>query len=348
MAIFSEDNVVAIHALSRDHMTNRNRNFLHIAALLSWSVALLFPLRLSAEELASPSEQLPQTDVMNVLDKPRDYLSDKFVGLVSDVDRFFGDERHYQEANDSVFQLDLTHISGYGGNNNFVLSGRAKLHLPVTEQRFHLLLETDPDKNVAEGQSPTPPITQTTTTQSIAAALRFAKAEKDRWQFSTDAGLKFHGINASPFARTRASLSVPMDQWRGYVAQSLFWFDTTGIGENTHLDLDRSISGSLLFRASSNATWLKNMENFDLRQDLSLFQTLDERTALLYQASAVGVSKPYPQATDYILLLLYRYRLHHDWTFFELSPQLHFPKEKNFQSSPALTMRLEILFDESK
>jgi hypothetical protein len=34
--------------------------------------------------------------------------------------------------------------------------------------------------------------------------------------------------------------------------------------------------------------------------------------------------------------------------FLEVSPQLHFPKEQNYRRSPMLSMRLEMLFDETK
>jgi len=60
------------------------------------------------------------------------------------------------------------------------------------------------------------------------------------------------------------------------------------VGETTQLDLERVFSPQLLFRASSNATWLRNKHNFDLRQDLSVYHTLNDRTALLYQLSAIG------------------------------------------------------------
>jgi hypothetical protein len=43
----------------------------------------------------------------------------------------------------------------------------------------------------------------------------------------------------------------------------------------------------------------------------------------------------------------YRYRLHRDWLFFELDPQLHFPADRQFHTNPALVMRLEMLFDET-
>jgi hypothetical protein len=79
-----------------------------------------------------------------------------------------------------------------------------------------------------------------------------------------------------------------------------------------------------------------------------VYQTLNERTALLYQASAIGVSNPQVELTEYVAQILYRYRLHRQWMFFELNPQLIFPKVNNFRSSFALTMRLEMLFDGSR
>ena len=90
----------------------------------------------------------PVTDkVMGVLDTPRDYLSGKLVGFVGGIDRFFGDDRNYQETNDSVFQLDTTRVMGYGGERKFVVSGSANVHLPIAEKKLHLLLESNPDKN---------------------------------------------------------------------------------------------------------------------------------------------------------------------------------------------------------
>jgi hypothetical protein len=128
-------------------------------------------------------------------------------------------------------------------------------------------------------------------------------------------------------------------------AQSVYWFNTIGAGETTQIDFEHVLSEPVLFRATSNATWLNDKQNFDLRQDLSFYHTLNERTALLYQLSAIGVSNPQVQLTEYVASVFYRYRLHRKWVFFELSPQFIFPKVNNFNGSFALTMRLEMLFD---
>jgi len=312
-------------------------------------IALAFPQGLLAAEQTDQAAKPPS--FLAKLDAPRDYVSERIVSFATDMDRFFGDERNFQEANKSVLQIDLTKVAGYNGRRNIVLSGKAKLHLPSTEKRLHLLLETDSEKNITGDTTQGQPVVLDKVTApeklSLAARIEKQQEEEARWHLSADAGIQVRRP-LEPFVRTRGSYSIPFETWRMKVAESVFWFNTIGLGETTQLDLEHLISAPMMFRASSNATWLHDKQNFDLRQDLSIYQTLNERSALLYQASAIGVSNPQVQVSEYVVLMLYRYRLHRDWIFFELSPQLHFPKTDNFKSNPSLSMRLEMLFDKSR
>lgn len=293
--------------------------------------------------------QTSKSDSFDSMESSRDYLSGKITGFASYIDQFFGGDRHYQESNDTVVQLDLSKLNGYGSDHKLDFSARANLRLPVTEGRLHLLIETDPEKNI--NAQPTPGSTvikdNVVVPKSVAVAARYATAEENIWHFNTDIGIKFP-IPPKPFVRSRASYAVPLGNWRLNADQTVYWFNTLGAGETSQLDLDRIISPPLLFRSSSIVTWLNDKQNFDMRQDLSVYHTLNDRTALLYQASAFGISNPQYQMTDFVVLVLYRYRMHQQWLFFDLSPQLHFPRNRQYHYSPALSMRLEILFDDSR
>lgn len=308
-------------------------------------IAVLLPLKSFGSE--QPAPQTQQSDVLDSIDAPRDYLSAQIASFANYIDRFFGGDRHYQESNQSVVQLDLTRATGYGADRKYDLSARVNLRLPATEGRLHLLLESDPEQTTAQStQSSTLLNQQPANTGSYGLAARYVKELKEVWHFNFDWGIKFP-IPPTPFVRARGSYAVPLsDVWRMNIAESVYWFDTIGLGETTQLDFERLLSKPVLFRATSTVIWLEKKRNFDLRQDLSIYQTVSERTALLYQASAVGVSNPQYELTEYVLSFLYRYRLHRDWMYFEYSPQLHFPKTENFRASPSLSLRLEILFDE--
>ena len=335
-------------------MVTFGQKFVKLSGLPSTLVlvtTLLFPLPLLGAE--QPAEQAQPPNIFDSIDTPRDYLSGKIVSFATDIDRFFGNDRNYQESNKSVVQLGLARATGYGGDRKLVLSARANLNLPSTEKKLHLLIESNPDQNITGEPAPnqnTAINNQVSGPQSYGLALRYEKVKEElkALHISADAGLKFQGININPFMRARSSYSIPFETWRLKAAESVYWFNTIGAGETTQVDLEHFLSEPVLFRATSNATWLNNKQNFDLRQDLSVYQTLDERTALLYQVSAIGVSNPQVELTEYVAQILYRYRLHREWIFFELNPQVIFPKVNNFNSSFALTMRLEMLFDQSR
>jgi len=321
--------------------------YLKRPAFLLLAAALIIPFKAAAEEQTVPPEK--KSLLASYIDAPRDYVAGKFAGFASDMDRFFGDDRNYQESNESVLQLDLSKVAGYGGQRNAVLSGRAKWNLPSTEKRLHLMLETDPEQNITRDTTSDPKINpdQVEAAGKLALAARFEREQKARWHFSTDAGIQLRAP-LEPFARIRGSYALPMEKWRMKVAETFFWFNTIGAGETTQVDFERPLSESSLLRISSNATWLHDKQNFDLRQDASIYQTLSERSALLYQASATGVTNPQGQLNEYVVQMLYRYRLHRHWMFFEISPQIHFPRDLNFRSNPTLSMRLEMLFDNSR
>ncbi len=312
------------------------------------------PAPLTPQPVLLTPQTAPQTsksDRFDSMEGSRDYLSGKITNFASYVDRFFGGDRHYQESNQTVVQLDLSKLNGHGSDHQFDFAARVNLRLPVTEGRLHLLLETDPERNIiteptsATGNSAVPG--QVAVPKSVALAARYATPEENAWHLNTDFGIKFP-IPPKPFVRSRGNYSTPLGDWRLKAEESVYWFNTLGAGETTQLDFERIISPPLLFRATSIAIWLNDKQNFDMRQDLSVFHTINDRTALLYQASAIGVSTPQHQMTDFVVQALYRYRMHQEWLFFEVSPQLHFPRDRQYHYSPALNLRLEVLFDDSR
>jgi hypothetical protein len=296
------------------------------------------------ETVAAPVEQEnPVVEIFEPMDEPRDYLSEKVVVFAKSIDEFFGDERYFQEHNKSVVQLNLTETLAAGGSKTFAFEGQAKIDLPSAEKRFHFVFEANPEKKAtAEIKKD-----QTETTKESAkpdqysASLRYEQ-EQERWHFSSDAGAKFH-FPLDPFVRARGSYEIPVWAWRLKTAETLFWFSSIGLGETTQVDMEYVISPPVLFRATSTATCYESPQLCDLRQDFSVFHTISERAAMLYQASTIGVNKPVMQETEHILLARYRYRLHKKWVFLEVSPQLHFPRTDEFKMNSLLLFRLEML-----
>lgn len=266
------------------------------------------------------------------------------------MDHFFGGNRHYQEANQSVFRLDLFRIVGYGSNQKFDLSGKLNLRLPGTEGRLRLWLETDPEDDIHDDATKDTHTLQNkpSAIRSTGLGVRYATPEEYAWRFSADAGLKLPINHLDPYTRVKGEYSTPLGDWRMKAAESVYWFNTLGVGETTQVDFDKVLSSSRLFRSSSNVTWLRDQLNYNIVQSFSIYHTVNDRSAVIYQTGASWITNPSFQATDHVALVFYRYRMHQKWLFLEMSPQLHFPHDKDYKLSPAFSIRLEALFEEPK
>lgn len=293
------------------------------------------------------AEKIPdeKSRIFSIIDAPRDFVSEKVISYTKNIDQFFGDQRNYQEANSSVIQLDFNETLAQRLTPNFLFEGKAKLDFPAAQRRFQLTLESNPEQKTAGEITRNQPaaVQEIAKPVQYAATIRYEQSEESRWHFSSDAGAKFQ-FPLDFFTRARGSYSIPLGDWRMKIAETLFWFRTIGLGATTQLDMEYLISPPVLFRATSNAACLDAPRNCNLRQDLTIFHTLSSRAAMLYQASVAGVSEPNLEETAYILLMRYRYRLHKNWVFYEITPQLNFPRNDDFRMNASLLLRLEMLF----
>lgn len=292
-----------------------------------------------------PAEAAPEPTMLESLDTPRDELSQEILEFSTKIDHFFGDPRYYQESNNSVIQIFLNQSIEESGNLKTWIDGQAKIDLPSAEKRFHLVLETDPEKkagNETKQDQVTPPKDQKTPT-NYAASLRYEKAQEGLWHFSADSGANVQ-FPLDPFVRTRGSYELPLEDWKLKLADTVFWFSTLGLGNSTQFDMEHVLSKDLLFRATTSGTCFESPQLCNLRQDLSFYHTVDERSALLYQMSVLGDDNPKLRDTNYILLMRYRYKMHREWMYFEVTPQIFFPRTDNFHLNASLLLRLEMLF----
>jgi hypothetical protein len=302
----------------------------------------------SAPPAAAPEvqtqEREPIVEVLTSIDRSRDFISDKIITYSKNLDRFFGDERYFQEHNKSVVQLDLSETLGQAGIQNFGFAGKVKIDLPAVSKRLKFVLESNPEQKSANEVSKDQLVipVKEIVPANFAASLRFEHQQEDVWSFSSDAGVKIQAP-LDPFTRARGSYTISIGQWRLKFAETIFWFNTLGLGATSQLDLERILNPYLLFRATSTTTCYKDPRLCDIRQDLSVFHTLSERAAWIYQASVVATNQPKLQETTYVALARFRYRLHKNWVYFELTPQMSFPREDDFRRNAQLLMRLELL-----
>ncbi len=281
----------------------------------------------------------PRIQLLAPLDKTRDAVSSGVTYFANWLDNFFGDDRIFEESQNSHLKLNLIEINEEGHEPRFEASLQGKLTLPNTQKRLKVLFESDPGEDV----SPDDTIIEAVENQQQSLGLRYIQFTSDWLRAHTDIGVRFRS-GFDTFARFRLRGLFDLGQWQLRAAETLFWRDSTGPGATTRVDIERRFAEDTLFRASSRASWLDKTRQFDMSQNFFLIHTINKHRAVIYQAGLTGVSEPKTHTTGYILSVRMRQQIHRDWLFFEINPKVIYPQAENFHSRHSLTFKLEVVF----
>ena len=281
------------------------------------------------------------------LDKPRDYLSERFVSLSARVDRFFAEDRVFQESRTSYLRFYGDLVFKKSGSSDFNPQLQAKVVLPALEKRLHILLESNSD---ITGEVPTASVPTQSGTPHVnvpndfRAAVQVQVTDSPHWNINTDAGLRFHGLTLPPFARLRISRVQSVRQWQFRLTEALYWYEQSGMGESTQYDVDYRFNDHYLGRSRTQAIWSDHDQRFDFEQSFSLYHPIDQSHALSYGVSVYGASQPNSHVTDYAVSATWRTRIHREWLFFDVQPGLSWPETDSFHITPTILLRVEAVF----
>lgn len=285
------------------------------------------------------AEDLPSISYLDGLNGTHAYISRQIQDFADKLDTFFSNDRAFEELQGSRINLNLLQTNIDHKKPGYRAELRAKLVFPKTQKKLKLLIETQ-DEDQETQQTILPSALQT---QEQTLGLRFIEKETRKWRVHTDTGLRFKS-GVDTFARLRLRRQITDDTWIYRIAQNFYWYRIDGAGENSRLDIDHSITEHLLFRSTSEATWLNKNRYFDLRQDLVLFQKINRRKAISYQAGIRDNTEPHTQAKNYFISARYREQVHQNWLFLEVNPGVNYPEDNNYKPIKYIIFKIEAVF----
>ncbi len=317
-----------------------------ISIICRYCMALFFltPLylpSLHAAEVANKKPTEPHIPLLKPLDHTRNAVSYQVTEFANWLDNFFGDERIYDESQNSHLKLNLLHISEEGYQPRYEANLQGKLTLPNTQKRLKILFESDPEEDADADNT----VIEAVEAQEQSLGLRYIQLSTDWLRANTDVGVRFRS-GLDTFIRFRLRGLFNIGQWNMRVSETLFWRDSTGPGATTRMDIERRFAKTWLFRAASKATWLDEAHQFDMNQNFFLIHTINKHRAIIYHTGLTAISKPKMQTTGYVVSIRLRQQIHRDWLFFEINPKVLYPQTENFHSRHSLTFKLEVVFGE--
>ena len=120
------------------------------------------------------------------------------------------------------------------------------------------------------------------------------------------------------------------------------------------------------FWTTTSGQFFDTDNNWELLQSFQIRQVINRNNLFEYQLGFSGSTRPFPRvirgsetiiyarsqetnikATDAWLRLNWLHRLHKDWLYVKVSPEVSYPRYNNYDFTPAVYVELEAFFSTS-
>jgi hypothetical protein len=307
----------------------------HLYKLIIYTLILSFyPHFIGAEEdtegiCFSKSEQ------RSLLDDSYHYLNTKFCQPAPWFDNFFIEQKTTKNVRAGTmvrWYNDFIWLEGKGFS--YVPNITARLYLPKISKKFKIIFESDITDTV-KGLFPDNQSRQT----KNALGLSYDLSVKTRSSLNIKATLR-PGLEAS------YRYTYPFTQQTVWRFTQKIYQEKMVTGEITYFDIDHSFNEKFLLRWANLAKLDTDVEGIEMGTGFTLYHYISPTQALNYRASISAKNKPEHYIENTHLGLTYRHNIIRSWFFYELSPEINWPKNSIQEKSKevSFTLGLEVMF----
>jgi len=292
-------------------------------------------------ELAPDEKMDRSSKVTGYVDSGHQVISHSVDRLSNWVDDFFGDERTDVESRGTRVRLRTGPAFQENGLERFDFNVDLRVSLPKTEKRLKLVIEGDSEDTPGAAQDS---LQRTVEDTDYSASLLLQFKEEVKQNIGVDLGARFT-LPVDPFARLRVRRSIFPGQWEVRGVASARYFLEAKFEAVLSLDFDRELTPKHLFRSRTRGDWTEKSEIWNLSHTLALFHTFSDTIGLTTEAAILWDTAEATLSTgNYLARFTFRQRLYHSWIFWEVVPEVQFPRDEGYEITPILNIKLELIF----
>jgi len=268
-------------------------------------------------------------------------------GSATSIDAFFSDERYEAELNKTRLKLRFDTFAQEGEGVTFKVKPRLRIVLPGTGQRLSLIARDSAGREEGLDDTAGDDIatnTEETVEEDFSLGLQYHFTSSRNRSLRGQVGVRLGDDSTAGFVGARYRELVDLGSWDLRFTERVRWYTDTGFRSDTTIDFERNVFQDLLFRATADGTWFEEKAGYFYNLDLRLFQPLDEKSALEYQWINDFQTSPSNRLEETKLRVRYRRKVWWDWLVLEIGPEAAFPRERDFDFTPGILLRLEAIF----
>lgn len=287
--------------------------------------------------------QVQKEVALKRIDQTHEQIGQTILKYSNRIDSFFGSERADDFHNGS--KLRLFHTLGKEEGEELTNETRIRFHLRLPQ--LQKLLKISFKKDAVHDEEKKPPTNSDLKKEkskfSSLVDSKLLKQALRKWTFRLTTGIKV-SFPPQVFVKAKAQRIHFVGKWKFQFEEELFWFNRDGFGETTSYNMDRQLEKDLLFRFQNTATWTDDNDTISFQHGPTLYHTLSPKRAIAYNAKVRLENKPTIQSTEYLAFINYRQLLYKKWFFYEFTPGLLWPRDKDWSTTPFASIKFEFVF----
>lgn len=263
------------------------------------------------------------------------------------LDSFFYDPRYAVEENET---RAVVRYEGFIENHaHWTFKTRVKLVLilPQLKNKANLIIAGDPNEDdqnqLGQGLLASPAPVENTR-RNTSAALGYLIRSSERYNINAKIGIRYRNGHMVSFVRPHYRRLSRLDNWDLRFTQEFPYWTDTKWSSSTTVDLERPLGEAFFFRASLNGSWFEKLPGYYYGLVFSLSQPLSTTSALSYNAGASFQTGAHDVLQEVVVATRYRQRFWRDWMYFDITPQVRFPRDRRFNAVPGIMFGLEMQF----
>jgi len=291
------------------------------------------------------------TVVGTAFDESHAVLERNILEQVLRLDNFFGNVKT-ENLQKTQYQLRWRNSlrMEQSGKTRFGTNVRANVKLSRINERLRFVLSGENEPEPFSSSLPQDPGNSgfdrsSPTTRVVNTELRYDLVRTPSLDIFLGAGVLFV-IPPEAFVRSRLQYIYRIsDVSLLRCGETLFVKKFEGLGETTEIDLERLLNRKTLLRWANTGTFSYEIKGMEWGTELSLIRELSPRSGITLTGGVYGKSSTDDAVENYRILARYRRNFLRSWLFYELEPEISWPRSVNgsFPTSLALTFRLEVV-----
>ncbi len=281
------------------------------------------------------------------LDTLHGQISQEILTTADWMDSFFADENYVKETNRSYVRFRYDIFKEETSPASFKPAVDLRLALPELERKTHLVFSAEPNEPATGPNAPVRTAAErfgTTEQANFTTALQYFFKTTPQESFLVASGMQFSKYSPILFIAPRYRILVPYSRWQLRFTQEVLWRTDTAWQTDTRFEFERQLPKDFFFRTTLDGVWAARVTGYTYGLAFLLREPFGPTHAVDYEWINTYQTRPVDELTEIDFRIRYRHSFWREWLFFELAPQVRFPRTSNFDWIPGILFRLEMIF----